>query len=177
MGKNRRYQPNRTKLDKAMSDILDKAVNADSANAPKQLRNILLTENPQWKLPERRVARYLKRHLKARKNPIADEIEADMDEETVYTLTSNAPSSSVVVHGGASSSSLTSGISSPSLGPVPVPVPADDPEPAPVPVPEPVPVPAPDVKVENEAYAPEEEIGTKKEAKPLFCDGLQCVIS
>ncbi len=46
-----------------------------------------MTENPQWKLPERRVARYLKRQLKARKDPLADEIEADMDEETVYTMT------------------------------------------------------------------------------------------
>lgn len=66
---------------------MDKAINADSENAPKQLRVILLTENPQWKLPERRVARYLKRHLRARKNPIAEQIEADMDEETVYTMT------------------------------------------------------------------------------------------
>jgi hypothetical protein len=73
-----------------MSNILDKAINADSANAPKQLRAILLVENPLWKLPERRVARYLKRHLKARKNPIYEEIEADMDEETVFTMTTLA---------------------------------------------------------------------------------------
>ena len=60
----------------------------DSKNAPAQLRAILLKENPLWKLPERRVARYLKRHLKARKNPTADEIEADEDEATIYTTTS-----------------------------------------------------------------------------------------
>ena len=49
-----------------------------------------MKENPNWKLPERRVARYLKRHLKARKSPKADEIEADMDEMTVYTTLSTA---------------------------------------------------------------------------------------
>ena len=60
----------------------------DSKNAPAQLRAILLKENPLWKLPERRVARYLKRHLKARKNPTAEEIEVDEDEATIYTTTS-----------------------------------------------------------------------------------------
>lgn len=41
-----------------------------------------------WKLPQRRVARYLKRHLRARQSPDAEDIEADMDEETVYTTLS-----------------------------------------------------------------------------------------
>ena len=105
---------------------MDKAINADSDNAPKQLRAILLTENPQWKLPERRVARYLKRHLKARKDPMADEIVADMDEETVYTMTSSSPAQE-------------------------------------------------DMLVE--AYTDEDTAKKTVSAKPLLCDGLQCVIS
>lgn len=52
------------------------------------MRLLLIKENPLWKLPERRVARYLKRHLKARNRPEAAEIEADIDEETVYTTVS-----------------------------------------------------------------------------------------
>ncbi len=67
----------------------------DSQNAPAQLRAILLQQNPLWKLPERRVARYLKRHLKARKDPTANEIEADEDEATVYTTTSSMLKESV----------------------------------------------------------------------------------
>ena len=70
---------------KAISNILDQAINIDSKQAPKQLTLLLQKENPLWKLPERRVARYLKRHLKARKVPQADEIEADLDEMTVFT--------------------------------------------------------------------------------------------
>lgn len=54
------------------------------------MRSILIKENPLWKLPERRVARYLKRHLKARKNPTADDIDADEDEVTIFTTTSAA---------------------------------------------------------------------------------------
>lgn len=53
-----------------------------------QLRIVLLKEKPMWKLPQRRVARYLKRHLRARQSPDAENIEADMDEETVYTTLS-----------------------------------------------------------------------------------------
>lgn len=66
----------------------------DSEKAPGQLRLVLMNEHPLWKLPERRVARYLKRHLKARKNPQADEIEADLDEQTVFTTISATPSAS-----------------------------------------------------------------------------------
>lgn len=88
--KNQPFQPSRSKLDVAISAILDEAINVDSEKAPEHLRLVLLKENPNWKLPERRVARYLKRHLKARKNPKADEIEADMDEMTVYTTLSTA---------------------------------------------------------------------------------------
>jgi hypothetical protein len=86
--KNQPYQPSRHKLDLAISAILDQAINVDSDKAPQQLRLVLLKENPMWKLPERRVARYLKRHLKARQSPKADEIDADMDEQTVYTTVS-----------------------------------------------------------------------------------------
>lgn len=59
------------------------------------MRAILLKENPLWKLPERRVARYLKRHLKARKSPTAAEIEADEDEVTIFTATSASVKDSV----------------------------------------------------------------------------------
>lgn len=86
--KNRPHQPSRQKLDIAISTILDQAVNVDSKKAPAQLRVVLLKENPLWKIPERRVARYLKRHLKARQNPGAEDIVADMDEQTVYTTMS-----------------------------------------------------------------------------------------
>lgn len=86
--KNHPYQPSRQKLDLAISAILDQAINIDSEKAPQQLRIVLLKENPMWKLPQRRVARYLKRHLRARQSPDAEDIEADMDEETVYTTLS-----------------------------------------------------------------------------------------
>jgi hypothetical protein len=86
--KNHPYQPSRQKLDLAISAILDQAINIDSEKAPQQLRIVLLKENPMWKLPQRRVARYLKRHLRARQSPDAENIEADMDEETVYTTLS-----------------------------------------------------------------------------------------
>mmetsp|Transcript_191 Transcript_191/g.260 ORF Transcript_191/g.260 Transcript_191/m.260 type:complete len:218 (+) Transcript_191:71-724(+) len=87
--KDRPHQPSRAKLDLAINDVLDKAVNADSDKAPGQLRLLLIKEHPLWKLPEKRVARYLKRHLKARKDPVADDIDADMDEDTVYTTMSS----------------------------------------------------------------------------------------
>eukprot|EP00979_Chaetoceros_neogracilis_P002145 scaffold378_cov270-Chaetoceros_neogracile.AAC.34 len=88
--KQRRYQPSREKLDQSVSDILDKAVNADSSNAPKQLHLILTTEHPEWKLPERRVAKYLKRQLKKRNNERYKDIDADLDEVSIYTEASNA---------------------------------------------------------------------------------------
>lgn len=86
----RRYQPSRPKLEKAINDILDKAINADSANAPKQLHLILTTEHPEWKLPERRVAKYLKRQLKERKNMNYKKIDADLDEVSLYSTTSTS---------------------------------------------------------------------------------------
>jgi len=118
---------------------LDKAVNADSENASKQLRTILLLQNPQWKLPERRVARYLKRHLKARNNPVGDQIEVDMDEETVFT--SNGGSRAVAVESARPNKAA--------------------------------------VKIETVpegAYADENDVVQSKQ-KPLFCEGLECVIS
>lgn len=129
---------------------MDKAINADSENAPKQLRAILLTENQQWKLPERRVARYLKRHLKSRKNPLADQIEADMDEETVYTLTNS------VIDARAEEDAAMR-LTSSEVRAVKV-VSANG----------------------GEAYVDEEaaaQSATQKQSKALFCDGLQCVIS
>ena len=44
------------------------------------MRLILTEQNPDWKLPERRVAKYLKRILKSRKDPSADNIDANVDE-------------------------------------------------------------------------------------------------
>lgn len=91
--KNKTFQPSRNKLDVAINAILDQAINVDSDKAPEHLRLVLLKENPDWKLPERRVARYLKRHLKARESPKAEEIDADLDEQTVYTTISTATAS------------------------------------------------------------------------------------
>lgn len=103
--KNKPHQPSRNKLDAAISDILDQAVNVDSDKAPEQLRLLLIKENPLWKLPERRVARYLKRHLKARNRPEAADIEADEDEETVYT-TASAVSTNTEVNRPSTAASL-----------------------------------------------------------------------
>ena len=64
---------------------MDQRVDFDSKEAPQKLRLMLLEENPKWKVPERKVARYLKKQLKARNNPKAEEIDADIDEETTYT--------------------------------------------------------------------------------------------
>mmetsp|Transcript_9932 Transcript_9932/g.12509 ORF Transcript_9932/g.12509 Transcript_9932/m.12509 type:complete len:229 (+) Transcript_9932:183-869(+) len=91
--KNKSFQPSRNKLDVAISAILEQAINIDSEKAPEHLRLVLLKENPDWKLPERRVARYLKRHLKARESPKAEEIDADLDEQTVYTTISTTTTS------------------------------------------------------------------------------------
>ena len=66
------------------------AVNADSSNAPKQLHLILTTEHPEWKLPERRVAKYLKRQLKERNDEKYKDIDADLDEISLYTETSSS---------------------------------------------------------------------------------------
>mmetsp|Transcript_19290 Transcript_19290/g.28119 ORF Transcript_19290/g.28119 Transcript_19290/m.28119 type:complete len:183 (+) Transcript_19290:64-612(+) len=86
----RRHQPSRPKLEAAISEILDKAINAESANAPKQLHLILTTEHPEWKLPERRVAKYLKRKLKDKNDPKFNDIDADLDEASIYSSTSTS---------------------------------------------------------------------------------------
>mmetsp|Transcript_190 Transcript_190/g.259 ORF Transcript_190/g.259 Transcript_190/m.259 type:complete len:86 (+) Transcript_190:71-328(+) len=44
--KDRPHQPSRAKLDLAINDVLDKAVNADSDKAPGQLRLLLIKEHP-----------------------------------------------------------------------------------------------------------------------------------
>jgi len=51
------------------------------------MRLILTEQNPNWKLPERRVAKYLKRILKSRKDPRADSIDANDDD--ISTAASN----------------------------------------------------------------------------------------
>jgi len=85
--KNKPHQPSRGKLNHAISSILDQTMKEDSKASPEDVRLVLLKENPLWKLPEKRVARYLKKHLKARGHQArAEEIEADMDEETAYTV-------------------------------------------------------------------------------------------
>jgi len=106
--KNRPYQPSRNKLDTAINAILDEAINVDAEKAPEHLRLVLLKENPMWKLPERRVARYLKRHLKARESPQAEEIDADLDEQTVFTTisTATATKDSVTIPGIAKNESI-----------------------------------------------------------------------
>lgn len=44
---------------------------------------ILTTEHPEWKLPERRVAKYLKRQLKERNDDKYKDIDADIDEASI----------------------------------------------------------------------------------------------
>jgi len=84
----KRTTPTGDELSTAISNVLDQAVNAESPNAPKQMHLILAKENPYWKLPQRRVAKYMKRILKSRKDPNANNIVADVDEMSVLTLTS-----------------------------------------------------------------------------------------
>lgn len=72
---------------------MDQGVDFDAKDSPRQLRLALMKENPKWKLPERRVARYLKKQLKARDNPKAEEIDVDIEEETVYTNISKSTKS------------------------------------------------------------------------------------
>ncbi len=50
----------------------------------------MTTEHPEWKLPQRRVAKYLKRQLKDRKDPKFEEIDADLDEASIYSSTSTS---------------------------------------------------------------------------------------
>jgi hypothetical protein len=79
-------------LEKVMSDILDKSINVDSKNAPKQLHLIIISDHPEWKLPERRVAKYLKRLLKSRNDQRHEDIDADLDEASIYSETHSAAS-------------------------------------------------------------------------------------
>jgi len=52
--------------------------------------HLILTKNhPNWKLPQRRVAKYMKRILKNRKDPNADAIDADIDEKSISTASSS----------------------------------------------------------------------------------------
>ena len=60
---------------------MDQGVDFDSKKAPGQLRLRLLEENPKWKLPERRVARYLKKHLKDRQGKQYDKDQRGANEE------------------------------------------------------------------------------------------------
>jgi len=146
--KNKRYQPSRKKLDEAIGNILDKAINADSSNAAKQLHLILTTEHPLWKLPERRVAKYLKRQLKQRNNDMYKEIDADLDEVSLYSHTTDSTWRQSVAAN------------------QPVEVPAGA---------EPAPAAAVEVPSAPKAVAVEEKKEKNGEDSPLFCAG--CVIS
>lgn len=84
-----KYHPSGVELNAAIAEILDKAVNADAKTATANMVTILQNEHPQWKLRERRVGKYMKRQLNAKKDPAADLIDADVDEETVITVASN----------------------------------------------------------------------------------------
>jgi len=53
------------------------------------MRLILTEQNPTWKLPERRVAKYLKRILKSRKDPSADGIDVNEDDISLAASTSS----------------------------------------------------------------------------------------
>lgn len=87
--KEKKTTPSGDEVCAAICTILDKAVNAESPNAPKQMRLILTEQNPNWKLPERRVAKYMKRILKSRKDPRADGIDANEDEVSAAGSTSS----------------------------------------------------------------------------------------
>lgn len=127
------------------------AVNADSSNAPKQLHLILTIEHPEWKLPERRVAKYLKRQLKERNDDKYKDIDADLDEISLYTETS-------------SSTWRTS-----DTRPVPATVAAAKPrEAAPVKVAK---------KARTGVTRAYEDDNNKSEVAPLFCECEGCVIS
>ena len=97
----KKRSPSKKDLNDAIAEILAKAVNADSQNAPKQMHIILSAEKPYWKLNEKRVAKYMKRQLKAMNDPKADEIDADIDEESVYS-TASSRGSAVRQYGGVS---------------------------------------------------------------------------
>lgn len=53
---------------------------------------ILISDHPEWKLPERRVAKYLKRLLKSRNDQRHEDIDADLDEASIYSETYSATS-------------------------------------------------------------------------------------
>ena len=89
----KKRSPSKQALNDAIAEILSKAVNADSENAPKQMHIILTAEKPYWKLNERRVAKYMKRQLIAMKDPKADDISVDVDEESIYSTASSRASS------------------------------------------------------------------------------------
>lgn len=165
--KPRRHQPSRQTLDESINAILDKAVNADSKNAPKQLHLILTSEHPEWKLPERRVAKYLKRQLKERNNPMYNDIDADLDEASIYSSTSSSTwrtkdGAEIVNAASTDSGSYTTGMPSPAKS-------EKEEEEAAI---------ATDKELLISAYEvdPEDE---KPKDKPLFCDGCDkgCVIS
>jgi len=91
--KEKRETPTGDEVCAAICNVLDKAVNAESPNAPKQMRLILTEQNPNWKLPERRVAKYLKRILNSRKDPNADGIYLNDDEISLTASTSSSKGS------------------------------------------------------------------------------------
>lgn len=95
----KKRSPSKQALNDAIAEILAKAVNADSSNAPKQMHIILTAEKPYWKLTEKRVAKYMKRQLLAMNDPKADEIDADVDEESVYSSASSRGPGMTVLSG------------------------------------------------------------------------------
>jgi hypothetical protein len=154
---------------------LYQAINADSANAPKQLHLILTTEHPEWKLPERRVAKYLKRQLKERNNMNYKQIDADLDEVSLYSTVST-------------STWKTSTEAAPVSDPDPDPLPVSDNSPKEIQ--EEKREIAKVTSIQNETAKVEPKISSKivpakayedendkTEESPLFCEGVNCVIS
>jgi hypothetical protein len=157
-------------LEKVMSDILDKSINVDSKNAPKQLHLILISDHPEWKLPERRVAKYLKRLLKSRNDHRHEDIDADLDEASIYSETYSAASN-------ASGTSWRKEVKSVVEAPV-VSVSKEDlkSSTSPSETTAPVPLPAPmKEEIMDTISAYKDENKSEKGGKSLCCEG--CMIS
>lgn len=146
------------------------SINVDSKNAPKQLHLILIADHPEWKLPERRVAKYLKRLLKSRNDQRHEDIDADLDEASIYSETYSAASNTSGPSWRKEAKSVpdapSGAVSEPDSKATSSPPNATVTEPSPAPVKE---------KIIDVASAYEDENKSEKGGKTLCCEG--CIIS
>jgi len=80
-------------LNIAVSSILDNVETSSNPPTAKEMKSIIIKQNPLWRFPERRIAKYRKRQLKARKiysNTAGDDssILSDTSVATTSSLTS-----------------------------------------------------------------------------------------